>query len=102
MDQAILGKIGNPVDETSSSSKVSANVSATERASTIPAASSDTVSLTSSAKLLERLDKTLDSLPVVDAARVAEIKAAIEDGNYEIDAEAIADAMIRLDRSVSE
>ena len=67
-----------------------------------PASSGDTVNLTSSAKLLERLDKTLASLPAVDSERVAEIKAAIENGDYQIDADAIADAMIRLDRSLGE
>ena len=60
------------------------------------------VNLTTSAKLLERLDKTLAALPTVDSDRVAEIKAAIQDGNYKIDSDAIADAMIRLDRSFGE
>jgi len=100
MDQGIVGKIGGKVDETSTSSKVSPNSSTNEKAGATPAASSDTVKLTSDAKLLERLDKTLAALPAINADRVAEIKTAIENGNYEIDAEAIADAMIRLDRGL--
>ena len=102
MDQGILGKIGNKVDETRTGNKVSPDSAAPEKAPATPASSSDTVQLTSNAKLLEQLDKTLASLPAVDSARVAEIKAAIESGNYEIDSEAIADAMIRLDRSLGE
>ena len=43
-----------------------------------------------------RLDKALASAPDIDETRVAEIKAAIENGNYEIDADAIADALIRF------
>ena len=39
-----------------------------------------------------------------DAVRslVSEVKAAIENGEYEIDADAIADAMIRFERSFGE
>ncbi len=101
MDQGTLGKIGNKVDETRTTSKVSAETAAPEKA---PAAASagDKVNLTESAKLLERLDKSLASLPAVDAGRVAEIKSAIENGNYQIDADAIAEAMIRLDRSLGD
>ena len=102
MDQGILGKIGNKVDEAGTSNKVSKEDAAAEKAPRNPATAGDTVNLTSDAKLLERLDKTLASLPAVDSARVAEIKAAIENGDYEIDAEAIADAMIKLDRSFGE
>ncbi len=101
MDQGQLGKIGNKVDETRTTSKVSADTAAPEKAPTA-AASRDTVNLTNSAKLLERLDKSLASLPAVDAGRVAEIKSAIENGNYEIDAGAIAEAMMRLDRSLGD
>lgn len=101
MDQGTLGKIGTKVEDTTTGNKVAPKATApdTRAAST---ATSDTVNLTSSAKLLERLDKTLAALPVVNAERVAEIKTAIENGDYEIDADAIADAMIRLDRSLGE
>jgi negative regulator of flagellin synthesis FlgM len=102
MDQGTIGKLGNKVDETRSSSKVSGDAAAPEKASAAPASANDTVNLTSSAKLLERLDKTLESLPAVDAGRVAEIKTAIENGDYHIDADAIAEAMIRLDRSLGD
>ncbi len=102
MDQGTLGKIGNKVDEAGTSSKVSKDSAAPEKASASPAPATDTVNLTSDAKLLERLDKTLASLPAVDSARVAEIKAAIENGEYQIDADAIADAMIRLDLTLGD
>ena len=102
MDQGVLGKIGNKVDETTTGSKVAPNSSKSEQSAAPPVATSDTVNLTSSAKLLERLDKTLESLPAVNAERVAEIRNAIESGDYEIDADAIADAMIRLERSFGE
>ena len=102
MDHGVLGKVGNKVDEAGTGNKVSRDSAAPDKSPKTPSSTGDTVKLTSDAKLLERLDKTLESLPAVDSARVAEIKAAIENGDYEIDAEAIADAMIRLDRSFGE
>lgn len=102
MDQGLLGKIGGKVDETRTGSKVSRDSQAPDQGSAASNALTDTVNLTSSAKLLERLDKTLASLPAVDSQRVAEIKTAIENGDYHIDTDAIAEAMIRLDRSFGE
>ncbi len=102
MDHGTLGKIGGKVDEARSGGKVSGDSDAPGKGSAGPAALTDTVNLTSSAKLLERLDKTLAASPDIDSDRVAEIKTAIENGDYQIDADAIADAMIRLDRSFGE
>lgn len=102
MDQGTLGKIGNKVDETSTNGTVKANSTGADSAAANATATSDTVNLTSNAKLLERLDKTLETLPAVNAERVAEIRHAIESGDYEINPDAIADAMIRLDRSFGE
>lgn len=102
MDQGTLGKIGNKVDRADTSNKVSSNAAAPDKSSGGPVAGSDTVNLTSSAKLLEQLDKTLAGLPAVDSARVDEIKAAIENGEYQIDSDAIADAMIQMDRWLGE
>lgn len=102
MDQGLLGKISGKVDETASTSKLEPNKGSAGRTDAPPASSDETVNLTSSAKLLEKLDKTLESLPVVNQERVSEIKAAIANGDYEIDSDAIADAMVRLDRSFGE
>jgi negative regulator of flagellin synthesis FlgM len=102
MDPASLSKIGGKVDEAKTSDKVSADSRAPQSESGQQKSVTDTVQLTSNAKLLERLDKTLASLPAVDSDRVAEIKTAIENGDYQIDSDAIADAMIRLDRSFGE
>ncbi len=99
MDQGILGKVGNKVDETSVNRKVTRDSRSESAPSRDPISTNDTVELTSGAQLLERLEKKLADLPAVDAARVAEIKAAIENGDYEIDADAIATAMIQFDRA---
>ena len=102
VDPGAIGKAGNKVDEATTSRKVSGNAGATGKASASRPATDDRVELTSSAQLLERLEKSLAGLPDVDSLRVAEIKAAIENGEYQIDADAIAEAMIRLERSFGE
>ena len=102
VDPGAIGKAGNKVDEAGTSRKTSGDSGAAVAAPKGRAASNDTVQLTSGAKLLERLEKSLAGLPDVDSARVAEVKAAIENGSYQIDADAIADAMIRFERSFGE
>ena len=102
VDHGVLGKVGNKVDDTGSSRKISGDSVVPKDASTGSVSASDTVELTSNAKLLERLEKSLASLPAVNSDRVAEIKTAIENGDYEIDAGAIADALIRFERSIGD
>ena len=102
MDPGAIGKAGNKVDNTGSNRKVSGDTVADGSASRGKVSSNDTVELTSSAKLLQRLEKTLASVPEVNAAHVEEVKAAIHNGEYEIDADAIAEALIRFERSMGE
>jgi negative regulator of flagellin synthesis FlgM len=103
VDQSMIGKVGGKVDEANSSKSVSNDKNVQDRtADRSASSSSDTVDITSGAQLLEKLEKSLESLPAVDSQRVAEIKAAIENGDYEIDPQAIADAMIRFERSFGE
>lgn len=101
VDQGALGKIGNKVDGTGGTRKISGDSSASAGVSKNRAPAHDTVDLTTSAKLIEQLDKTLASSPDTDIARIAEVRTAIENGNYTIDADAIADAMIRFELSTA-
>lgn len=102
MDQSSLGKIGEKIGDNASTQKVSADKPASGSDVRKPAETNDTVNLTSSAKLLERLEKTLAGLPEIDAARVADVKTAIENGDYKVDADKIAEAMLRLDRELGD
>ena len=102
MDQGMLGKIGNKVGETGSARKVDGSPSTGSKDATQGPSTEDTVELTSRAKLLERLEKTLGAIPDVDASRVAEVKQQIENGEYQIDADKIAEAMLRLDRELDD
>ncbi|MEE8481941.1 MAG: flagellar biosynthesis anti-sigma factor FlgM [Acidiferrobacterales bacterium] len=53
----------------------------------------DTVSMTDAAQRLQSLETSLESLPIVDSQRVETIRAAIADGEYEIDPEKVAEKL---------
>ncbi|MES2884867.1 MAG: flagellar biosynthesis anti-sigma factor FlgM [Pseudomonadota bacterium] len=61
------------------------------------ARATDTVRLSDDAVGLSALDKTLSSIPQVDHGRVAAIKAAVTEGRYVIDPEAIATRLSHFD-----
>ena len=68
-----------------------------------PAASSsrgDTVTLTSSARSLQRIEEAVAKTPVVNAAKVAAVKHAVNSGTYQIDAGRIADKMLKFERGL--
>ncbi len=101
-DQGMLGKIGNKVGEAGDTRKVATDKAAAGKDGDARQQVSDTVALTSSAKLLERLDKTLAELSAVDTTRIEAVRNAIENGDYKVDAEKIAEAMLRFDRELGE
>lgn len=101
-DQSMIGKIGNKIEEAGTGNRVTPDKGPADGGRPASESTSDTVKLTSSAQLLERLEKSLQSLPAVDSQRVAEIRSAIESGDYEINSQAIADAMMRFERSLGD
>lgn len=62
-----------------------------------PARSDDTVRISDTAQALQRSVGENSGNTDVNSDRVAQIKAAIEDGSYKIDNERIADRMLQLD-----
>lgn len=63
--------------------------------------SSDTVKISDAAQALQNAELELQSQPDVDSDRVAEIKKAIDNGEYEIDAGRVADRMLAFDELFS-
>lgn len=62
----------------------------------------DSVRLTGEAEGLQALERQLGATPAgIDVARVNEVRAAIADGSYRIDAQQIADRMVALDSALS-
>lgn len=62
--------------------------------------SGESVNLSSQAKNLKQLEQSLDSYPEVDDQRIEQIKAALADGSYKIDAEKVAQKMLDMDNSI--
>lgn len=58
------------------------------------------VRITDQARQLASLEQTVNSLPVVNEAKVARIRQAIEDGSYQVVPERIADKLLRMDRDL--
>lgn len=57
----------------------------------------DTVSISDNAAQLGKLGNSLDATPVVDAQRVEQVRQAISDGTYEVDAVKVADKLMQFE-----
>lgn len=60
----------------------------------------DRVDLTDNAARLQQIEQSLGDIPVVDSARVEAVSQSIEDGQYTIDNEKIADRIIKNERAL--
>lgn len=72
--------------------KTDANPSPEKRAQ-----STDTVELSEQAQTLSRLQDNIAVAPDVDSERVAQIRQAISEGRFEINADKLAEAMLQQD-----
>jgi negative regulator of flagellin synthesis FlgM len=59
--------------------------------------SGDHVTLTDSARSLQKLSDAIAAAPAVDHAKVAAVKSSIAAGTYRIDAQRVADKLLNLD-----
>ena len=90
----IKGSKGNtPVADQSGS-----DASATSASTASP--SSDHVTLTDSARSLQKIEEAIAKAPVVDTAKVAAIKQAVSSGTYQIDAGRVADKLLQYERGL--
>lgn len=64
------------------------------------APASESVSLTRTAEELQSLENQLREVPGFDSERVESIRAAIENGSYEVDAAQIVDSLLQSDREL--
>jgi negative regulator of flagellin synthesis FlgM len=68
--------------------------------SAAPASTSQTgdhVTLTDSARSLQKLSEAIAQAPVVNAAKVASVKQAVNNGTYQVDAASVADKMLQFE-----
>ncbi|MCH8497178.1 MAG: flagellar biosynthesis anti-sigma factor FlgM [Marinobacter sp.] len=64
------------------------------------AARADSVSLSDQAKELKKMEEKLAQYPEIDDQRVEQIRAALADGSYKVDAEKLAQKMLEMDKSI--
>lgn len=57
----------------------------------------DQVTLTTSARSLQKLSDAIAQAPVVDSAKVAAIKQSIAAGTYQVDAASVANKMLQFE-----
>lgn len=62
-----------------------------------PSSKGDTVKLSGAAQALQNVEKQLANTPDVDSDRVEQLKRDIESGNYQINAERVAEKMLNFD-----
>lgn len=58
-------------------------------------AKADTVELSDAGKRVQEAHKQLESVPDIREEKVAQLKEQVENGTYEVDAEKVADKMLR-------
>jgi negative regulator of flagellin synthesis FlgM len=61
---------------------------------------SDHVTLTDSARSLQKIEEAIAKAPVVDSAKVATIKQAVSSGTYQIDSGRVADKLLQFERGL--
>ncbi|OAN18639.1 flagellar biosynthesis anti-sigma factor FlgM [Photobacterium jeanii] len=82
-------KAGNTASEASSSTETLG-----------PRVQNDAVSLSSQGKAVGQLHQQLAAEPSFDNAKVAEIKQAIADGSYKVDADKLASNMMKFEEEL--
>ncbi|MDH3511510.1 MAG: flagellar biosynthesis anti-sigma factor FlgM [Gammaproteobacteria bacterium] len=61
----------------------------------------DAVELTNTATNLKRIEANLANLPEVDRSRVDDVRHRLQSGSYDIDHQALAEKMLKLDQDLS-
>lgn len=80
-----------------SSSVKSRNEAKQENQSATPSSTGDRVTLTDTASRLQNIEQQLSNASSIDSARVAEVQSAISNGDYNVDADRIADKMLAFE-----
>jgi negative regulator of flagellin synthesis FlgM len=103
VDQGMVGRINGKTNEKTGEAGAARGIAAdpsSVRKDTGHVGGGDTVELTSSARLLERVEKSLAGMPDLDSSRIEAVRSAIERGDYSIDAERIAEALLKSDQAL--
>lgn len=95
------GQVNTPRTTADKSSNQSAQApSGEQNKAQSPAARGENVNLSSQAKNLNQLEQKLGEYPEMDDDRIAQIRSALEDGSYKVDANKLAQKMLDMDKSI--
>jgi len=90
-----------PVKGSNSNSVVADKAQGEASAAGTPAAQTgDTVTLTDSARSLQKIEEAVAKAPVVNASKVAAVKQAIHSGTYQVDAGRVAEKLLQFERGL--
>lgn len=101
MPHKINGFDSRPVQVGTGSVQRKGNEQATDATARTKVGGADAVHITGHAKQLAALEQALKDQPVVDDARVAALRSAIESGTYKVDATRVADKLLRMEDQLS-
>jgi negative regulator of flagellin synthesis FlgM len=97
----ISGYQNRPVQVGADKSVSRARDAAAGPAEAAPSASgSNAVQITDTARQLAALEQAVKALPIVNEARVAEVRQAIEEGRYHVAPERIAEKLLRMNQEL--
>ena len=83
----------------SSTGGVVADKSQSEQAG-VASQTGDHVTLTTSARSLQKLSEAIAQAPVVNADKVASVKQAVNSGSYQVDSRRVADKMLQSEKGL--
>lgn len=87
-------KVQVPLDESQAKQQVEQQPANTE---TGKSSTADTVSISDNATQLGKMGNAVDTTPVVDMQRVEQVRQAINNGTYEVDATKVADKLMQFE-----
>lgn len=77
------------------------NLGTEDRGGAPPSSAENGVVITAAARQLAELEQMIAAVPAVNEGRVAEVRRALEEGRYAIDAPMIAARLVRLERELA-
>ena len=98
---AKISDFQNPSVQSGARKKVSSVRDGTAVAAEAATVAGSPVQITDQARQLASLEHTVQSLPVVNESRVAAIRLALDEGRYQVNADRIADKLLRTEQELS-
>jgi negative regulator of flagellin synthesis FlgM len=90
-----------PVKGSNSNSTVAdKSQGAAPAAAAAAAQTGDQLTLTNSARSLQKIEEAVAKAPVVDVAKVAAVKQAVQNGTYQVDAGRVADKLLQFENGL--